>query len=232
MCRPGPVPAKVDALAHRVYPRLGIQPHEQPGIHKLLHFTKYVPEVIFIIRKTHRIIHVADVMLHAQVVLHKMIQLVKVDIRKKLACQRSDREPYSIEPGAGNNGLRERQYVTIADSPPQYPHEDFMVYRGEALGNIRLQHMSWSRTSPKVAKHALLSGKIPLSFSAREGAIKKPSLEQRFNHADQRVMYYPVSEGRRVDHPLFWLKHLKTPPLAGNPLTPDQAILQDDKVLL
>jgi len=50
------------------------------------------PQLGAILSEKEEIVHVADVAAHLEIVLHEMVERIKVNVGKKLACQVADRQ--------------------------------------------------------------------------------------------------------------------------------------------
>lgn len=89
MVGPMPVAGKVNSLAGRENAGLAIQGQSQLTVKICTHFRQAVPEFPFVIVQDHKIIHVADIIMDAQILLDKMIQAVKIGIGEQLARKRT-----------------------------------------------------------------------------------------------------------------------------------------------
>ena len=147
-----------------VHPRSGVAQmvfvgmHLQPKVamNPLFDLPPLRLEYDLIVAKQQEVIHVADIPLAAQLVLHEMIQCVEIDIRPELARQVPDRQAAPnathrkkiLAPNhpvafrmAGKNVVHEFEQPRVANHPRQLARKDGVVDVRKILADVALERI-------------------------------------------------------------------------------------------
>jgi hypothetical protein len=93
-------------------------------------------------RQDNPIIHEAQVKLLSHLILYEMIELIHIDIGKKLTGQRPDRHAPALMAAPFNDCAAELEYALIPDGPGKNGQEAVMDNAGELGRYIRLKHIN------------------------------------------------------------------------------------------
>jgi hypothetical protein len=177
---------------------------------------KNFPQRILVISKYDEIIHIADIELLAEFLLHPMIKPVEVNIGKKLARQITYRN--SVLPvkwreqivarkvnssvmQKRTNDLRGQPQSPFAGYPPSDPgHQDSVVDARKISDDVALEDVATLSGKGLIAVHR---GMGSLSFSTGIGIKDKSLLEDGFNDVAKGVVNHAVPERCRANQPFL-----------------------------
>ena len=154
------------------------------------------------------IIHVADVAFHSQFLLHEMIEAVEVDVREELAGQIPDGQ--AVPPDVTveqilaplhamtvfmgfQDPLDQSHHLPVCNGLADAVQQDFMVDAREIPAQVTLEDVGKAAGEFCTAAH---SGVSAFAFPAGVAVLDEFLLENRLQHADQRVMHHAVAEWR------------------------------------
>lgn len=143
MRRVDAIPQKIQRaarLANREYLGLAVSGQAQGTPQELLDARPPRLQLRLVVMQHHKIIHVADVVPDAEIVLCVAIQLVEIEIGKQLTCQVAERDPDTRPPWARvDNGIEQPERAIAVDLAAQDRLEAGVIDAGEILADVRLQ---------------------------------------------------------------------------------------------
>jgi hypothetical protein len=185
-----------------------------------------VVKLLLALGKEPEVVGVPDVGPYSQRLLDEVVEGVEMDVRQKLAGQVADgqatgpqqrQEIVSEEQRPGElvaqdvrpraeNDAQQLQRTTAADHPVNRTHQDLVVHRGKEPDDVGAQAVPVA-THPGVGAVDRHVGAPALAASVR--IRDEPALEDRLDHAHDRVMHDPVPERGRRDQPALGLVDVK-----------------------
>ena len=121
--------AKLDFVADVEHTGFGIQGEGEFAFEVARYFRVQSTNILAPGCKQNEVIHVADVMAHPYPVLEKMVELVKIDIGEKLACESANRK--APNPVAVDDSVDEAEGFSVSDRAPDDLFKNGMIDRGE-----------------------------------------------------------------------------------------------------
>lgn len=154
-----------------------------------------------------------------QIMLHKLIKFVHVNVREQLRCQVPQWQSFSLNRRGSrrcktaDNFLKQPHSAFILNALAQQFDQYRMVDRIEKLSNVAFQ---------RITRHAIVlrylarqffefcySPVRSISYPARKRIAYKCFLEQRGKHCIHGMVYDTITYHRFVDVPHFRIRHIK-----------------------
>lgn len=196
-----------------------MQLETQVFVKKILYFRDCIFQKLFVFRYDNKIVRIANIIFYLQLLFHKLIKLIHVDISKKLRRQVTDRESFSdkkvgrFSTKTFNDFFHKPHCVGIFDFSPQELDQNGMVNAVKKLSYVALKCVRCPAVvSRNLAKHFIQNpDAFVRSFSntTRKGVGYKSWFKNWVKDFENCVVQHSVSNCGFVDVSKFWVVNIK-----------------------
>src|SRR3989344_4379533 len=169
------------------------------------------PECILVIRNNGKVVGVTNIVFYPQFMLHKLVELVHIDIGKNLRATVANRQTFGK---TLNNFFKQPHSVFISNTCAQDRKKYAMVNTVKKLFDVALQNIARLNVILRYFSHHLIkccnSSMRSVPNATGKRGRDESGLKHGIDNGEHGMMKYAVSHRSFVDTPLLWIVNIKS----------------------